>query len=377
MDNLKPNCLIPPELVIKDCDDLLYEIGLCRTSVRDRPKRWPINNPKFITIISLIFFCKSLVAVLVSDSARQILLLMGDVGRFMNIRMQWNLALNLCSQMAISNQLNYYYNHSKGFEPTFLRVFQMMSGSVTPLNIGLTDNRDIRRLLKHKPIFQLLIIQTRYLTFIMTLVFMMTCFILYEDLISIVIYGVPHSLLWAIFVHQFAAEILLQIFYCYMICVYLKSKIRDLNQILNIGNKQNKNISGVQRILEKFDSIYEEIDEYNTTYWSKLLFISWLYLGSIATIILFVVVFISTPLILKVVLIYGVFFIGTSLHFMYATASSLNSEANRSYRPLNSIMAKHSTDSRFVRIARFNQTIKVSLHRQSLLISNEILNILP
>ena len=316
-----------------------------------------------------------MVAILVPGSDRQILLLMGDVGRYFNMRIYWNLALNLGSQIVITNQLNYYYNYSKGFEPTFLRVFQMMSGSVAPLSVGLTDNRDIRRLLKHKPIFQLMIIQTRYLTFIITSVVIMTCFILNEDLSTIVNYGVLHSLLYAIFVHHFSAELLTQIFYCYIICVYLKLKIRNLNKIFIIGIKQNKNISGIQRILEKFDSIYEEIDEYNTTYWSKFLFISWLYLGSLSTIILFVVVFITIPLILRVALIYGVFFFIISLHFMYATASSLNTEANRSYRPFNAIMAKHSTDNLFVRIAKFNQTIKVSL--QSLLIFTTFPNKLP
>ena len=68
MDGLKPNCVIPPELVIKDCDELLYKIGLCLTSLRERPKRWPINNPVFIAIINLIYLSERVVSILVPES---------------------------------------------------------------------------------------------------------------------------------------------------------------------------------------------------------------------------------------------------------------------------------------------------------------------
>ena len=371
MDRLEPNRLIPPELVIKDYDDLLYEIGLCRTSVRERPKRWPINNPKFITIMSLMSFVKSLVTLLVPESDPQIF---GDIGRYLSISVQWNLIFNLGQQIVITNKLNYYYNHRKGFEPTFLRVFQMMSGSVAPLSVGLTDNRDIRRLLKHKPIFQFLIIQIRYLNFITTSFFIMSSFILYEDLSTVVTYGVLHTLLYSISSHHFEVQIFSQLFYCYMICVYLKSKIRNLNKNL-IGFAETK--SGIKRILNKLDSIYAEIDDYNTTYWSKFLFINWLYLGSLSTITLFMVLFISLPLLLKTVLTYSTLFIGSLLHFMYATASSLNTEANRSYRPFNAIMTKRLTDTRLTRMARFKQKLKVSQLRQSLLMINKFPNKLP
>ena len=38
----------------------------------------------------------------------------------------------------------------------FLWVFQVMSGSVAPSSVGPNDERDIRQLLKFKPVFKIL-----------------------------------------------------------------------------------------------------------------------------------------------------------------------------------------------------------------------------
>ena len=40
------------ETPIDGFDDLLYEIGLCLTSVRERPKRRAINNPIVVMLCS-------------------------------------------------------------------------------------------------------------------------------------------------------------------------------------------------------------------------------------------------------------------------------------------------------------------------------------
>ena len=49
--------------------------------------------------------------------------------------------------MAILNQSVYYWNHNRGIEPTFVRVFQVMSGSLRPIDVGLTDENQWRSLL--------------------------------------------------------------------------------------------------------------------------------------------------------------------------------------------------------------------------------------
>ena len=49
--------------------------------------------------------------------------------------------------MAITSQLIYYYNYKNDIKPTFLKVFEMMSGLVSPKSIGLTNEKQIYKLI--------------------------------------------------------------------------------------------------------------------------------------------------------------------------------------------------------------------------------------
>ena len=54
--------------------------------------------------------------------------------------------------MTITSQLVYYYNYKRGIKPTFVRVFQMMSGLVTPSSVGLYRETDITRRVGQKKV---------------------------------------------------------------------------------------------------------------------------------------------------------------------------------------------------------------------------------
>ena len=135
-------------------------------------------------------------------------------------------------------------------------------------------------------------------------------------------------------------------------------KINNINKIV-IESKKRNNYLGILRTLRKYDSLYREIDEYNTTYWSKFLFIIWLYLGIFSIILLYVVIFRDIPLPIKIIFCYGLLFVFGIIHFLYIIAASLNSSVHRPYKLFNSIVAKPSTDMAFVRIARLRPKIKV------------------
>ena len=146
-----------------------------------------------------------------------------------------------------------------------------------------------------------------------------------------------------------------QSLYFYFICLYLKMKINNLNKIV-IESKKSNNYSGIRGIICKYDSIYAEIDEYNTTYWSKFLFIVWLFMGLLSTVLLFVIIFRDQLIPIKVIFIYALFIALAIIHFMFTIAASLKSSAHKPYKLLNSIIAKHSTNSGSLRL---RQKIKV------------------
>ena len=50
--------------------------------------------------------------------------------------------------IALFSQLVYYYNHCIGVKPTFIRIIQVFSGSITPSSVGLNNSKQVKQLLK-------------------------------------------------------------------------------------------------------------------------------------------------------------------------------------------------------------------------------------
>ena len=100
MHPLNPFEVIPEDLVIPSADDLLYEIGLCLTSVRERPKRRAIDNPIVIAILLNLYLIQRIAAIIIDESNHKMMLFVGDFGRYLGIKYQWNLLLILLGLIA-------------------------------------------------------------------------------------------------------------------------------------------------------------------------------------------------------------------------------------------------------------------------------------
>ena len=138
MSSISPNRVIPEHLVIRSADDLLYSIGLCLQSVTERPKRKAIYNPKVIAFILWLHLMLRIVSIWSPEDSRW-LPLIGEMGRYFGMKFHFNLYMCLINAFMIASQLNFFYAHKRGMSPTFVRVFRMMSSSVTPLSVGLID----------------------------------------------------------------------------------------------------------------------------------------------------------------------------------------------------------------------------------------------
>ena len=142
MSSIDPKRLIPEHLVIRSADDLLYSIGLCLQSVIERPKRKAIYNPKLIAFVSWLHLMLRIASILLPEDS-QWLPLIGEMGRYFGMKFHLNLYLCLMNAFMIAFQLNFFYAYKRGMSPTFVRVFRMMSGSVTPLSVGLSDPNQV------------------------------------------------------------------------------------------------------------------------------------------------------------------------------------------------------------------------------------------
>src|SRR5690242_337410 len=127
MPSLVANRVLPGDVVIPSVDDLLYEIGLCLTSVRERPKRRAIDSPIVIAIVCWLYLFLRIASILIREDDHVWLMIMGEVGHYVGLKNHINIAFIIAVLMTITIQLIYYYNYKRGIKPTFVRVFQMMS----------------------------------------------------------------------------------------------------------------------------------------------------------------------------------------------------------------------------------------------------------
>ena len=182
----------------------------------------------------------------------------------------------------------------------------------------------------------------------MDFLFIISCYIFYSNFFEVIFYGIPNAVLfviwarysWNIFGYQFMSF--------YIICLYLKLKINVLNENILLMIEKKRFIR-IRETLQSFDSLYSEINEYNTTFWSKFLFVFWLNFGSIVTILIYIVFCIDLPFIILLTFIYTMITFALLFLFIIFTASSVNYCANKSYNTLNSLYLSYSGISNFDR----------------------------
>src|ERR1700761_4441760 len=153
MQRVSPTSIYFSEMVSTSrVDDILYEIGLCLQSVRERHKRRAINNPVFTAIVLVLFIIQRLISIALPEDDRR-LLYTGDVGHYYGLKFHINFSFGLISVLCLLCQLIFVYNSKRGIYPTFVRVFQVMSGLVTPQSVGLNDRKHIHTIMRFRIVF--------------------------------------------------------------------------------------------------------------------------------------------------------------------------------------------------------------------------------
>jgi hypothetical protein len=160
------------------------------------------------------------------------------------------------------------------------------------------------------------------------------------SIVDTILYGIPHSLLYACGAHYILTINVWQVVYFYFICRYLKIKIKMSNELIShtLKKYQKTRLLSIERVIHSLDSSYVEIDDYNSNFWSKYLLTIWLILGSEIVTCLYCLLFVK-DLITKLIMGYASFISVLAFLFVINTASSVNYEAKKSYKLLNSFMA--------------------------------------
>src|SRR5882724_5555029 len=142
MYEFNPSHPIDESLIIPFADKYLYKIGLSLTKHDSNDKRKWIYNPILIFITFIIFISFKIITLFANEENEYIFIVLGDFGYFLNIRIHFNCLFILVSPLLFGSQILYYYNHKNGIKPTFLKLFEMIAGLVTPLSIGFTNQTE-------------------------------------------------------------------------------------------------------------------------------------------------------------------------------------------------------------------------------------------
>ena len=114
--------------------------------------------------------------------------------------------------------------------------------------------------------------------------------------------------------------------------------------------------------LRSFDSLYREIAEYNTAYWSKFLFSLWLLFSSLIILGIYMFFFIDLELIVRSVHFYAIILYFLLYNSILTNACSINSEANKSLRLFHLLAVEYSRyKKRVARLTRVKILFKVKI----------------
>ena len=338
MESFDENKVLAENVCLKSADNHLYRIGLCFSPYNSNEwskRRNALHNPILISSIFVIQIIKSIVNLLVSDP--KAFVWNGDFTRVFHLRIHFNIAFILFSVMTLSSTTIWYSNYKSGVEPTFLRLFQMISGSVPPLRLGLRDSKEVLAIIRRTEVFMKFAdfnCQKLFISF--ALILMLGTYLLEATLIETLVFGIPYAIHLAFVAYYGFSIMLYQGFYFDIICYYLRLRLRKINRSLVTIKTSTSSSLSMGSTLRQIDLIYKQIIDYNQ-FLSKYLLQFWLLLSSLTLFFLYISIFAKTNPFFSIILTYAFILFMSYLLFVILNASSVNSEANKSHKILNSI----------------------------------------
>lgn len=348
--------------VLKSVDTILYRIGLCMKANDDQPKRKSWNDPRLVMVVMIVAFVKNTINLFLPKKYLHLYVIFGEYSHFLGMRFILNTTCNLFLSLALISHLIYYYNFKHQTNPTFLNVFRVMAGELNPESIGLKSGSALRKLTR---LTRMLILVTKLTNTVsvplVCIGLMMVTFFFYFPLIQVILFGIPNLLFFILWTYQAYNIFLYQVVHFYIICKYLIIKI-DRTKESAAKIISNQTFPLIKPLLQSFQAISSEINEYNASYWSKFLLIFWIGFGSNCVFDIFMLFHVQLSLWLKLIWVYiTVIFCNMFLMIIFI-ASKVNLKMSQMYKTFNGINAMMDSAGHRVPKSRSTIRIKVCLH---------------
>ena len=197
--------------LVEPLEDILYEIGISLTSVRDRPKRPLYNNPLIVFLLTVLFLIGRTLSVITPEDDTQTLNFIGDVGHFFGLKLHFNMIFIIASIILYGN----------GIQSKFIGKTEELS------------EEEIRKLKSQYVKICIFIKRNNtYLITMLSAIVILIPFILFTSPYKILIFGVPHSIHFTIIAYYFCNSIGFQFIQFYIICKYFKQRVKQLRYFI-------------------------------------------------------------------------------------------------------------------------------------------------
>ncbi len=297
-------------------------------------------------MINTIVITRSVISMKMKGLSRDMSIYLGNFSHFTEVGVQWDVELVCVSCMNIWSLILFYKMYRSGKIPKFMDFFHMLSGSVSPLSLGLTNEVEIRKLSRKAKILFALNDMTSYIWVPFSgFIFCSMVFVKSSSLNEFLFFGIPWSLNIAIWCTYGSNIILLQIICFHLICDFSKQRLRAINEHL-LRMKLAKitvNERNVKLLLHSIDRVYGDIKTYNDEYMSQYLFMNSANFLVAFNMFLYNGIFGNFSTGLQSVL--GIYSLNSFLAFSFPihTASVVNTEANGAYPLVCSIILTDKT----------------------------------
>ena len=291
--------------------------------MNEETKRSKVHDPVMMRSVLHLFLVVKGSCLLCNDDQGIIFLLLGEVGHYFNAQVVIDLYLVLMCLLCHSFIGVYYYNFKQDIEPSYLLLFRNIISLQDIINIERLDTwiRTIKQV---------------NLTIVPILIcFELAPYLFFEKLLDALIFGLPNAWLMAMGGYYLYCLLNFQFLYFYIICKYFRMKVRIINKRM-IEMRRRKRFKRIDDIICLLDALYRQINEYNTTYWSKFLLIIWLFYGTGITLGIYILVFTDIIYYMKLAYLFATITFGLTYLFIIMIAASVNYESKMSYKVLNS-----------------------------------------
>ena len=109
----------------------------------------------------------------------------------------------------------------------------MISGSVSPSSIGLNDEQQIIKLIDlSRKLFIIVKYQCQFIVPLTAVFIYISLYIIFTSFTELLLYGISSTILMCLISMYFSNFLIYQYFYFYLVCKYLDSKLKNINEKL-------------------------------------------------------------------------------------------------------------------------------------------------